>query len=137
MFVTALYGALDTVTGEFVYARAGHEPPLLVRGDDGGTSRYHLEGEGRLLGLFDEVSVNNATLSLGPDDSLVLYTDGVVEARNREREFFGETRLSELASQSLDLPAQALCDRIIAEVAAHSGEPAQADDITVVSIRRA
>jgi sigma-B regulation protein RsbU (phosphoserine phosphatase) len=136
MFVTALYGALEISTGEFTYARAGHEPLLLTHHEDD-TPCFHLGGEGRLLGLFDQVSLNNATLTLKPGASLVLYTDGVIEARSRDRDFFGEERLSQLAFENRNMPAQALCDSIIAGVAAHSGEPAQADDITVVSVRKA
>jgi sigma-B regulation protein RsbU (phosphoserine phosphatase) len=136
MFVTALYGSLDTETGEFTYACAGHEPPLLADGA-GRAPCYHLASEGRLLGLFEDVGLNDATLQLAPGESLVLFTDGVVEARNAAREFFGEERLSELAASASTSGAQALCDRVLAAVAAHTGASAHADDITVLAVQKA
>lgn len=135
MFVTALYGTLDTASGAFTYARAGHEPLLAIsaRGD---ATCYQLAGQGRLLGLFDTVALNDATVTLGPDGALVLYTDGVIEARSAAREFYGEERLSELAAAHHRLSAQALCDRIIASVDQHAAGLPQSDDITVIAVRK-
>jgi serine phosphatase RsbU (regulator of sigma subunit) len=135
MFVTALYGTLDIPTGVFTYARAGHQPPLVaVAGGDGPS--YHPAGDGRLLGLFDTVELRDATILLAPGDSLLLFTDGVVEARNPAREFFGEERLRALIADGSAAGAQALCDRVLAAVADHTGHAAQSDDITVVAARR-
>ncbi len=135
MFVTALYGTLDISSGVFTYARAGHEPPLVVPTSDK-TPCYDLEGDGRLLGLFDTVELHDATLRLGSGESLVLYTDGVIEARSPAREFFGEERLSELTTNSSALSAQALCDRVVAAVDEHINGQPHSDDITVIAMRR-
>jgi sigma-B regulation protein RsbU (phosphoserine phosphatase) len=136
MFVTALYGTLDIDSGEFTYARAGHEPVLVV-GSDGRGAHYDENGGGRLLGLFDTVSLREATLRLSDRDALVLFTDGIVEARDAGREFYGEERLSELAAAHGHLGAQAVCDRIVEDVREHAGGRAQSDDITVIAIRKA
>jgi serine phosphatase RsbU (regulator of sigma subunit) len=136
MFVTALYGTLDIDSGEFTYARAGHEP-VLMTGADGLDAGYDDNGGGRLLGLFDTVALQEATVRLSASGALVLFTDGVIEARSAAREFFGEDRLSELAAAHSGLGAQALCDRIVEAVKEHAGGQAQSDDITVIAIRRA
>lgn len=135
MFVTALYGTLDTASGAFTYARAGHEP-LLVVSAEGEATCYQLAGQGRLLGLFDAVALNDATIMVSPGSALLLYTDGVIEARSPAREFYGEERLSELAAANYRITAQALCDRIIASVEQHTGQLPQSDDITVVGVRK-
>jgi serine phosphatase RsbU (regulator of sigma subunit) len=90
-----------------------------------------------LLGLFDTVALQEATVRLSASGALVLFTDGVIEARSAAREFFGEDRLSELAAAHSGLGAQALCDRIVEAVKEHAGGQAQSDDITVIAIRRA
>jgi sigma-B regulation protein RsbU (phosphoserine phosphatase) len=133
--VTALYGTLDVRSGEFTFACAGHEPPLLI-----GRNEYapfsHLEVAGGLLGLFETVSLRDATVRLAPGESLLLYTDGVIEARSPAREFFGEERLTALAAAERVLGAQALCDRVLSAVSEHTGGQPHTDDITVVAVGR-
>jgi serine phosphatase RsbU (regulator of sigma subunit) len=135
MFVTILYGALDLATGDFTYASGGHEPPLLA-GGDGADAEYHVARNGRLLGLFDAVELTDATLRLAEGETLVLYTDGVVEARSPEREFFGEERLLELARVAAGAGPQAFCAGVIAAVEEHARHRPQSDDITVVAVRK-
>lgn len=134
MFVTVLYGVLDASTGEFVYARAGHEPPVVaLPGTAPGLA--DLTG-GQMLGLFPEVVLSDVRQNLPPGGSLVLYTDGVIEARGAEREFFGEERLADAVLQTRAWTAQAVCDSLMAAVAAHAGGLPQQDDITIVCARR-
>jgi phosphoserine phosphatase RsbU/P len=135
MFVTALYGTLDLSAGAFAYARAGHEPLLVVEAD-GKAPSYHRGGDGRLLGLFDTIELRDATLQLTPGSALVLYTDGVIEARSPAREFFGEERLRALSAVGHGLGAQALCDSVLAAVDEHIGRRPHSDDITVVALRK-
>ena len=79
-FVTALYGVLDTKTGEFSYARAGHEPPLLL----------HRQGEvhrfphkpGMALGLWENIILDEYSLFLPQGSLLVMFTDGMTDCRN-------------------------------------------------------
>src|SRR5574341_673881 len=74
-FVTALYGLLNTQTGEFAYARAGHEPPLLLLPD--GKAERLPHGPGMSLGLWDAIVLDERTITLPPGGTLVLYTDGM------------------------------------------------------------
>jgi phosphoserine phosphatase RsbU/P len=134
MFVTALYGVLDASTGQFVYARAGHEPPVLSL--PGSAPRFPDLVAGRLLGLFDDIVLKDDMLTLPPGASLVMYTDGVIEARSTDREFFGEERLTDMVLKARSWPAQAVCDSLMAAVAAHVGGLPQQDDITVLCVQR-
>jgi serine phosphatase RsbU (regulator of sigma subunit) len=67
---------------------------------------------------------------------LILYTDGVIEARSVGREFFGEERLTDLALQMRGWPAQAVCEGVMTAVASHGAGLPQQDDITVLCARR-
>jgi phosphoserine phosphatase RsbU/P len=134
MFVTVLYGVLTASTGEFLYARAGHEPPIVTA--PGQAPSFPELAGGRLLGLFDEIVLHDGTLTLPPGGSLVMYTDGVVETRSAGREFFGEDRLAGLLLESGSGSAKAICDRVLGAVAAHGAGLPQQDDITVLCTQR-
>jgi sigma-B regulation protein RsbU (phosphoserine phosphatase) len=87
-FVTVLLGVLDPASGLFVYSSAGHPPP--VRGAAGWS--VLLGGSGMVLGVFDKAAYHDASLDLDPGDLLLLYTDGLTEAK-KDGELFGEERL--------------------------------------------
>ena len=90
-FITMFYGELDTETGELVYANAGHEPPLYAFE---GTYR-ELSSTGPALGMGIDLPYDEARLSLQPGSVLLLYTDGVSEAR-RDGEVLGSQRIGEI-----------------------------------------
>lgn len=134
MFVTVLYGVLHPSSGDFVFACAGHEPPVLSL--PGTAPCFPDFRGGPLLGLFEDVTLSNYTLALPPDGSFVLYTDGVIETRNLDREFFSEERLMDLVLQAGTWSAQTVCEGIMAAVASHGAGLPQQDDITVICARR-
>ena len=113
-------------------ATGGHHAPLIRRAD--GTVE-HLEVSGTLLGVFDDVRVGSAATSLAPGDQLVLYTDGVIEARRSDGSVFGDERLEQLIADASGVPAQALAERIRDEVATYT-DTGSLDDIAVVVIGR-
>ena len=78
-FITSFYGIIDPVAKKLVYTSAGHDPPILIRGDG---EYIHLEETQLLLGAADDVAYSNAGVSLHPEDILVLYSDGITEATN-------------------------------------------------------
>ena len=134
MFVTVFYGVLDLDTGHFTYARAGHNPPLLVRAADG--SVVELDPPGVVLGVLEDVELVEESLQLGPGDALVMFTDGVTEAINEEGRQFGEERLKELLVDTSGHGAGDLVDLIDAAVQAFAGECPQFDDFTLVVLKR-
>ncbi len=134
-FVTAFYGILDPTSGTLVYANAGHNPPHLLPGQDGEKPR-RLMGTGLPLGIFDDVTWDQEIVQLSPGDTLMLYTDGITEAPNLERQLFGEPRLLECGQANRGRSARDIQNAILAEVSKFAGEAPQLDDITLAVIVR-
>ena len=132
-FVTVFYAILDPEGKRLEYIRAGHNPPLLYRSES--DEIFFLEGRGVGLGVFDEINVETRKIDLISGDILVLFTDGVTEAVNSQKEEFGSTRLSELLRQNRSAKAQEIIEKIEKEIETFAdGEP-QFDDITIVVIK--
>jgi serine phosphatase RsbU (regulator of sigma subunit) len=137
-FVTMIYGVVDPRNRRLEYARAGHNPPLLVRANGEGD---FLVASGVALGAtgtrtFESVT-RVETVDLEPGDLLLLYTDGVTEAMNLRGEEYGEERLVTLVRQLAQIPqpAAAAVDALLRDVRAFAGRAPQFDDITIVAIR--
>lgn len=136
-FVTAFYAVLDPSSRTLVYARAGHNPPRLVRGNQ----IVSLDQNGAVpLGILEEQTYCQANARLESGDLLVLYTDGITEARSPLRsgsslEFFGIERLDDLLLKCGRGSAQDCIDRIRAELAAFSANAALLDDQTLIAVR--
>lgn len=99
MFVSVFYAVLDLQSGHLTYARAGHNPPILVRAADG--TPIELVPPGTVLGIVDAPNLVEESLTLSPGDVLVMYTDGVTEAIDEHDQQFGETRLQEIVTQGV------------------------------------
>ncbi|MDP8950098.1 MAG: SpoIIE family protein phosphatase [Actinomycetota bacterium] len=116
---------------EISVSRGGHSAPLLLEAD-GGVSKIGLPG--RAIGVFEDPNLTEQGTRLSPGDSLVLYTDGVVEARSPDGSFFGEERLASLLRSSIGLDAQTLADRVESAVLDFQ-ENDPRDDIAVLVLR--
>ncbi len=133
MFVTMTFGILELSSRRCSLVRAGHELPLMW---DGAGSLLPLpQVTGQLLGLFNQPVLELQTFALPQGSTLLLYTDGVTEARNARGEFLGEQRLESLAPGLRGETAQGLCDRLLQAVLDFSGSAAQADDITLLAVK--
>ncbi|MEO6461624.1 MAG: SpoIIE family protein phosphatase [Candidatus Eisenbacteria bacterium] len=133
MFATGFLARLDRATLELRYTNAGHNHPLLLRAD--GSIEVLHEG-GLLLGVFEEVNLEEGMVVLAPGDRVLLYTDGVTEARSPDGEFFGEERLNdELRALALDLSAEEIALSLRETVRAFSQSDDREDDMTVVVLR--
>ena len=131
MFVTCLYGVLDTTTGHFRFANAGHDLPYVKTA--GGS--VELRARGMPLGLMTGMAYEEKEIVLAPGDSLLLHSDGVVEAHSPAGEMFGFPRLKEAVARYPG--GSELIDRVLADVRAHTGDDAeQEDDITMVTLTR-
>jgi sigma-B regulation protein RsbU (phosphoserine phosphatase) len=134
LFVTVLYGVLDFQSGVFSYARAGHELPMLCQA--GVAARLCPRNPGQPLGIFDAPLLDEQTLRLSPGESLLLYTDGVMDERDPQGERYGIARLVGALGAAAGKRAQATCDGLLGELQAHQSGAPQDDDITLVAIRR-
>jgi serine phosphatase RsbU (regulator of sigma subunit) len=130
MFVTALYGILHGTTGEFLYARAGHELPVLLDGD--GAIVSIPRSRGQLLGLLPDPDLDEQMITMPPAGRLLLCTDGVADAANAAGEQFGQQRLLAAAQSAPVGSAQTLRDALQTALLAFQGSAAQFDDITLV-----
>ena len=131
MFVTCLYGVLDPASGHFRFANAGHDLPYVKTAD----GSVELRARGMPLGLMPGMPYEEKEMVLAPGDSLLLHSDGVVEAHDPQGAMFGFPRLKEAVAQ---YPGGGeLIDRVLADVQAHTGPDAeQEDDITMVTLQR-
>ena len=139
MFVTFFYGLLDRDRSTFTSTNAGHNPPLILRADQ--TMEYLAEG-GLVLGFLPDQTYAQQTILLHPGDILVLYTDGITEARAPEEEkpaedrLFGEDRLVRVIKDNARHSAREIQSAILRSVSAHTQNTPQGDDITLVIIKR-
>jgi predicted ester cyclase len=129
-FATLVYGVLSE-DGRFVYANAGHNPPVLLTRD--GIRR--LTAGGPILGAFADVEYADETLHFNDQETLIAFTDGVTEARNAQDEEFGDDRLIACAREHATCPPVALLDRIFGAVREFGERTDQTDDITVAVLR--
>jgi hypothetical protein len=135
LFITVFYGVLDPVTGALTYCNAGHHPPFLV--STWGDGRAHvLPGRGMALGVLEGASWGRTTVELVPGATLLVYTDGVVDAHNGQQARYGDDRLMGYAQRNSHTRAQALVDGLVSDLQHFAGGQPQFDDITVVAIRR-
>jgi serine phosphatase RsbU (regulator of sigma subunit) len=130
-FITMLYLTVDGQRGELVCASAGHPPPRIVRP---GGSPEALGVRGLALGIAEGQTYPAEHLRLEPGDAVVLYTDGLPEAR-RDGELYGERRLDTALAANASLGAQELADALVEDCRAFAGE--LGDDCAVVVVKRA
>ena len=132
MFVTAWLGLYSPVNRELTYASAGHPPPLLRNGDAAVNPLN--SSSGIPLGVEDQVDADDRSIILKPDDTLVLYTDGIIEARAPDREQFGIERLNQ-AVESADGDASTFCKHLLAAVDTHESGTKPDDDKCLLVIQ--
>jgi sigma-B regulation protein RsbU (phosphoserine phosphatase) len=127
-FISFFYAVLDAAHGVLTYANAGHYLPALVRADG---SVERLGAGGPVLGVIAGAEYEQAHVLLAPGDRLVIFTDGLTEARNADDDEFGETRLIDAAVRDRACSAPALQARLVDAVAAFTGGRLQ-DDATLI-----
>jgi serine phosphatase RsbU (regulator of sigma subunit)/anti-sigma regulatory factor (Ser/Thr protein kinase) len=131
MFVTCLYGVLDPVSGHLRFANAGHDLPYVKTAN----GVVELRARGMPLGLMPGMAYEEKEATLEPGDSVLLHSDGVVEAHDPERDMFGFPRLKETMADAAG--GQELIDRVLGDLEAFTGPGAeQEDDITMVTLQR-
>jgi len=140
MFTAASYARLDVQRREMVWANAGQIYPFLLRRSQPVKREEQLcyletHGDSLPLGMTPAIRYYANQLSLLPGDTVVFYTDGIVEAMNPSRQLYGFERLEVLMrSLAHDLSPQALVEAIMDDVAAFVGPADQHDDITIVAV---
>ena len=134
MFVTLVYGILDTDSGDFHFARAAHPSPYLLDGQ--GWFVDVPVSSGQPLGLFDNLPIDEQTILLPPGGSLLLYSDGVSETKDVYGSDFAPDSLYQSMAANRTRPAQAICEQLWQDVQAHGRGLPQQDDFTVLVVKR-
>jgi len=131
-FVTCFYGILDPKSGRFIYANAGHNLPCRRHNDQAD----ELSARGMPLGLMIGTGYEGKQAVLESGDSILFYSDGLVEAHDPQREMFGFPRLRRLVAEH-DAEERSLVDILMDELRSFAGDGwEQEDDITLVTLRR-
>ena len=130
-YATLVCGRLSP-TGTLEICNAGHCPPILASGG----AVEHIEATGVPIGLFCMREYAVRTFQLAPGDRVLLYTDGLSEARNLADEEFGASRLERIMQDWKDDSASSLAAACVAQVAAFRGRAPRGDDESVMAIRR-
>ena len=131
-FVTALYGILDAETGEFSYARAGHEPPIYLN-SQGEVQRLPHKA-GMALGLRAQTTLDQGSIFLSRESLLIMFTDGLTDCRNPNGEPFGLGRIMNTLTNLQGVSAQSGCDQLFDALLMHQSSAKQDDDVTLVAV---
>ncbi len=131
MFVTLFIGILNIKTGELKYANAGHNPPLIKSGH---RTFYQKGLSGPVAGAMEMIQFKELSLTLKKGDILFLYTDGVTEAMNPEKELYSDQRLEKLIQHSRETHPNKIIEAVNIDLKVFSGDEPQSDDITMLSL---
>jgi len=131
MFVSLFYGVLDLGRMRFTFSNAGHCPPVLLR-KEGGESILLRTGN-TVLGQLPDLEPEEASVGIRPGDTLIFYTDGIIEARNEAGRIFGKNRLTEMLENCRSLDVSSIAGELLRSV--ESFERMREDDLTLVVLR--
>jgi serine phosphatase RsbU (regulator of sigma subunit) len=132
-FITLFYSVFDMATGELTYVNAGHTPPLVLK-SDGTVTRLHHGGVA--LGMFDASTFETGRVTLGPDDLLAIYSDGITEAENPAGLPFDEGGLEAILQTERGNNVAAIGSAVVRAVERHTSDVRFADDLTLLLLRR-
>ena len=132
-FMTLFLMRIDLQRRRIEWVRAGHNPGLLY--DPGTHDFFELTGEGTPLGLWEDVQFPQSSVSIKPGQIIVLFSDGVIEARNPEGKYFGKDGLKDVIRKFADISAKMLVLSILDAVTEFRAEGEQEDDMTVMVIK--
>jgi phosphoserine phosphatase RsbU/P len=134
-FISVIYGVLDVSNATLTLARAGHCPAVFLSEDSSELIRSTGLGLGLAVDSIFAESTEERTLQLQPNDVCILYTDGIVEARNSDGEEFGYDRLLQTAQQCKHLPADSIKEVILTSIRTFLGSNPYNDDVTLVVVK--
>jgi sigma-B regulation protein RsbU (phosphoserine phosphatase) len=130
-FATVFYGVYNPATCALTYANAGHNPPMLIRGDE----CIRLDGLTAPAGLLADIPSAQETIQLLSGDWLLIFSDGIPDAENENGEEFGEDKLLASLNGLGSGTAAQVCNGVAEAVRSHAGGQRQADDITLIAIK--
>jgi sigma-B regulation protein RsbU (phosphoserine phosphatase) len=135
LYASLFYAEYDAATRMLQYVNAGHNAPILLRWEASRCNVFRLEPDGVPLGLLETSDFGSQALQLNTGDVLVMYTDGITEAENSERDWWGQERLERLLRACRDCTPAQIVGRILDSVLTFAKDGPQRDDMTLVVVR--
>ncbi|MBR2578095.1 MAG: serine/threonine-protein phosphatase, partial [Erysipelotrichaceae bacterium] len=133
LFITSWMGIVDLETGHVDFTNAGHNPPLIKKGN--GEFEYLRTKPDFILGGMEGIAYKRYEMDLEEGSEIFLYTDGLTEAQNTDKELYGEDRLLESANTAEYHDSKEFCEHIKKQIDEFVGEADQFDDITMLHLR--
>jgi serine phosphatase RsbU (regulator of sigma subunit) len=133
MFVTVWLGVVNLSTGHLTFVDAGHEYPALQKA--GGAFAIEKDNHSMVVAGLKRAKYKVNEMDLAPGDTIFLYTDGVTEARNFDREMYGEQRLVEALNEAVNLSLEEIDRHVRKSIATFVSDAEQYDDITMLCFR--
>jgi sigma-B regulation protein RsbU (phosphoserine phosphatase) len=134
-YATFFYGELDLTTRMLTYVNAGHNPPMVFRSTAAGADVDRLDTGGPVIGLIEECTYQQDTVTLAAGDVLVAYTDGISEAMNAANEEWGEDRMMAAVGPTRAAPAGTLIETLMNAADTFVAGAPQHDDMTLLVVR--
>lgn len=133
LFVTVWCGIYNTSTKVMTFANAGHNPPILVRKND--SPLYLVTKAGFVLAGLETAKYTNCTINLNEGDEILLYTDGVTEANDSNKQLYGEDRLIKFIEEQRDNSSMDQVNNLISNLYEYMDGTEQFDDITIMAMK--
>lgn len=130
-FITLFYAILDAETRTITYSSCGHEPTVLIRGDQD----IDLDRGGLVLGLEPDATYEAATVPLEPDDCLIFYTDGLIDAQNFDGQLWSKSQMLKAARRALTCNADHITKAVLQYRHRFVGLARQVDDTSMVVVK--
>jgi len=132
IFASLIYAEINSESGNVKFINAGHYPPILKSGE----RVEQLHKDAPALGLIKEATFNKQLISLDQNDFMIIYSDGLTEAKNESGEFFGETKLIELLTNRQPMTSQQLGEMLLSTVDSFMGKISAHDDLTLAVLKK-
>jgi sigma-B regulation protein RsbU (phosphoserine phosphatase) len=133
MFVTVFLGTINLRSGQVTYTNAGHNPPLIKRVS--GEVEEVPDLHGPILGVLEGKEYGESTVNLAPGDVLLVFTDGVTEALDREENLYSDERLLQTVQEVSEINADSVLKTVRGSVDEFAKGAEQADDITMIALQ--
>ena len=135
IFATLFYAEYEPATRLMNYVNAGHNPPLVIRPNDGSSEIFRLPSTGIPLGISADSQFASATFQFEIDDVLVAYTDGITEAENPQHELWGQQSLEAVLKSCGRKSPKEVLNAILERVSSFTNGQPQRDDQTLLVMR--
>jgi sigma-B regulation protein RsbU (phosphoserine phosphatase) len=133
IFVTIFLACYNIKDGSLLYANGGHNPAYKITRD--GKLVHFGEATGTIVGMLEDLSYENSDIFIHPDEYLVLYTDGLPEARSPDGNFYGETHFQGALESNFGCSARDFCEVVVSEVTSFQARELN-DDVTLLIMKR-